>query len=62
MRRIFGGFPQLSVSLINEKTEINNDSKKDSKGNFFLPEKKRYHGTCNRRAYGIQSGSRVKTL
>jgi hypothetical protein len=23
MRRIFGGFPQLSVSLINEKTEIN---------------------------------------
>jgi hypothetical protein len=62
MGRIFGGFPQLSVSLINEKTEINNDSKKDSKGNFFLPEKKRYHGTCNRRAYGIQSGSRVKTL
>jgi hypothetical protein len=23
MGRIFGGFPQLSVSLINEKTEIN---------------------------------------
>jgi hypothetical protein len=90
MGRIFGGFPQLSVSLINEKTEINmrmdthsrlsvtgrhrscaksrhekadwivvgSFFQKTRNGNFFIGKKK----ACNRRAYGIQSGSRVKTL
>jgi hypothetical protein len=90
MGRIFGGFPQLSVSLINEKTEINMRmvthsrlsvtgrhrscaksrhekadwivvgsffGEKTRNGNFFIEK-----GTCNRRAYGIQSGSRVRTL
>jgi len=91
MGRIFGGFPQLSVSLINEKTEINYENghaltflsvtgrhrscaksrhekadwivvgsffgEKTRNGNFFIEK-----GTCNRRAYGIQSGSRVRTL